>query len=111
MKARTLTQALGVILSTALVLASPVLAHNPYYSGHVDHDYSSGGHVDHEYGTGWSGNHNYAYGGHGAPGYARPPYSGDRYSYDGSGHPSGAFGYWGKDARHHARGHYHHHWF
>jgi hypothetical protein len=112
MKARTLTRALGVILSAALVIASPVFAHSPYYSGHVDHDYSYGGHVDHEYGAGWSGDHDYAYGGYGARGYARSPYYGGGSHADGYGHPSGVFGYWGKDARHHYwRGHHHHHWF
>ncbi|MBI3302572.1 MAG: hypothetical protein HYZ72_10950 [Deltaproteobacteria bacterium] len=70
MKARTLTRALGVILSAALVIASQVFAHSPYYSGHVDHDYSYGGHVDHEYGTGWYGDRDYAYGGYGDPGMA-----------------------------------------
>ena len=111
MKARTLTRALGVILSAALVIASPVFAHSPYDSGHVDHDYSYRGHVDHEYDTGWSGDRDHAYRGHGAPGYARPPYYGGGSYGDGYRHPSGVFGYWGKDARHHARGHYHHHWF
>lgn len=74
MKARILTRALGVILSAALVIASPVFAHSPYDSGHVDHDYSYGGHVDHEYGTGWYRDRAYTYRGYGAPGYARPPY-------------------------------------
>src|SRR5262245_12832900 len=112
MKIKTLTRALGVILSAAVVMASPAFAHSPYYSGHVDHDYSYGGHVDHEYGAGWSENHHYTYGSYGDPGYVRPPYAGDRYAYDGYGHPSGVLGYWGKDARHHyLRGHQHHHWF
>lgn len=119
MKSRTLTRILGIILPAALVVASPVFAHDPYYGGgHVDHDYSNGGHVDHDYRNGGHMDHDYSYGGHvdhdysyggyGNRGYA--PYHGDGYSY-GYGHPSGAFGYWGKDARHHARGHYHHHWF
>ncbi len=111
MKIKSLTRALGVILSAAVVIASPALAHSPYYGGHIDHDYSYGGHVDHEYGVGWYGTHHYAYGGYGDPGYVGPSYSGDRYAYDGYGHPSGFLGYWGKDARHHARGHFHHHWF
>lgn len=111
MKARVLTRTLGVILSAALLFTSPVFAHGAYYSWHVDHDYSYGGHVDHEYGTGWYGGHDHAYGRYGAPGYVRPPYYGDSSSYGGYGHPAGLLGYRGKDARHHARGHYHHHWF
>ena len=121
MKARTLTRVLGVILPAALVITSPVFAHDPdydgrhvdhdySYGGHVDHDYSYGGHVDHEYGTSWYGNRDY-YDGYQGRGYARSPDHGDSYYYGGYGHPSGFLGYWGKDARHHARGHYHHHWF
>ena len=112
MKARTLTRILGVILPAALVITSPVFAHDPYYNGgHVDHDYSYGGHVDHEYGNGRHVDHDYSYGGHVDHEYTRSPYYGDRYYDDGYGHPSGFFGYWGKDARHHYRGHRHHHWF
>jgi|GEM_PF-6690390 len=112
MKARILTRVLGVLLPTALFLTAPVFAYDVHYrGGHVDHDYSSGGHVNHEYGTGWSRGRDYAYGSYRAPGYTRPPDYGDRY-YGGDGHPSGAFGYWGKDARHHyRRGHQHHHGF
>jgi hypothetical protein len=111
MKARTLTRTLGVILSAALLSTSPVFAQSPYESGYVDHDYSSGGHVDHEYSTGRYRDHDYAYGGYGASGYVRPPSHGHGYSSDGYGHPSGFLGYWGRDARHHARGHSQHHWF
>src|SRR5437899_3665961 len=86
MKARTLTRVLGVILPAALVITSPVFAHDPdydgrhvdhdySYGGHVDHDYSYGGHVDHEYGTSWYGNRDY-YGGYQGRGYARSPYHG-----------------------------------
>ena len=111
MKARTLTRILGVILPAALIFTAPVLAHDSYDGGgHVDHDYSNGGHVDHDYRNGGHVDHDYSSGGYGTHGYARPPYYGDGHSY-GYGHPSGAFGYWGKDARHHARGHRHHHGF
>src|SRR5438128_9034098 len=86
MKARTLTRILGVILPAALVIISPVFAHDPYYSGgHVDHDYSYGGHVDHEYGNGRHVDHDYSYGGHVDHEYTRSPYYGDRYYDDGYG--------------------------
>ena len=111
MKTRILTGALGMILSGALVIASPVFAYDSHYrGGHVDHDYSFGGHVDHEYGNGWHVDHDYSYGGHVNRGYVGPSYYGQG-SYYGYGHPSGLFGYWGKDARHHLRGHQHHHAF
>lgn len=109
MKARTLTSVLAMVLPTALVLASPVFAHDSQYrGGHVDHDYSYGGHVDHEYGNGRHVDHDYSYGGHVDHGYGRQPYYGNGYAY-GYDHPAGTRGYWGKDARHHRRGHQHHH--
>lgn len=113
MKARMLTRVLGVILPAALILTSPVFAHDHYYSGgHVDHNYSYGGHVDHGYGTSRYVDPGYAYGGYRDYGYARPPYYGNGSAYGSYDHPSGALGYWGKDARHHYnRGHQHHHWF
>ena len=119
MKASTLTRVLAMALPAALILTSPVLAddshyrgghvdHDYSYGGHVDHDYRNGGHMDHEYGTGWRAGHDRPYGGYGDHKYARPPYYGDGYSY-GYDHPAGTRGYWGKDARHHRRGHRHHH--
>jgi hypothetical protein len=105
MQARILTGVLGTIFSAALVFATPVLAYDSHSSGgHVDHDYSYGGHVDHEYGNGWHRDHNYSGGGHVDHEYTRRPYYG--YGYD---HPAGTRGYRGKDARHHRRGHQHHH--
>lgn len=109
MKPKTLTRALGVILSAALVLTSPVFADDSHYrGGHVDHDYSYGGHVDHEYGNGRHMDHDYSNGGHVDYEYRGRPYHGygSYYGYD---HPAGTRGYRGKDARHHRRGHQHHH--
>lgn len=109
MKPRTLSRVLGVILPAALIVAVPVFAHDTHSrGGHVDHDYSYGGHVDHEYGNGWHVDHDYSYGGHVDHEYRGRPYYGRDSYYD---HPSGLFGFWGKDARHHRRGHHHHHVF
>ena len=111
MKARILTGILGTAVSAALLFTPPVLAYDSYdRGGHVDHDYSHGGHVDHDYRNGGHVDHDYSYGGHVDHEYrGRPYYDGnDFYGYD---RPSGALGYWGKDARHHRRGHRHHHGF
>ncbi len=109
MKTSTLTGALGVILATVLILTSPVFARDSHYrSGHGDHGYSYRGHVNHAYGLGRHVRDGYSYGGHGGHGYAGRLYYGRGYSH-GYGHLSEVFGYWGKDARHHRRGHYRHH--
>jgi hypothetical protein len=69
MRAKSLMCVLTMVLSAALVMTSPVFAHDPYYgSGHVDHDYRNGGHVDLDY----------SYGGHVDHEYMRPP----SYGYD-----------------------------
>jgi len=111
MHARTIMYALGVMLSAVLAVTSPVLAHSPYDRGPGDHEYFDGGQGNHAYGQGWPTHHHDAYGGYGTPGYGSPSHYGDWHAY-GSGHPSGVFGSWGRDARHHyQRGHHRHHWF
>jgi hypothetical protein len=91
MKTRFLSGIFGAIFSTSLILTVPVFAYDSYdRGGYGGHDYSSGGHVDHDYRT-------------------QPYYGYGDDSYTNYGRRSGAFGYWGKDARHHHRGHQHHH--
>jgi hypothetical protein len=79
MRAKSLMCVLTMVLSAALVMTSPVFAHDPYYgSGHVDHDYSYSGHVDHDYRNGGHVDLDYSYGGHVDHEYMRPP----SYGYD-----------------------------
>jgi len=107
MKARTLTSLLGVIFTAALVLAPPTLAYYPH---------SEGEYFDYGYENDWDIDQDYFYDNYGDYGYSRPPYYDSYRSYDyddyyGYEHPSGLFGYWGKDTEHHRRGHRHHHLF
>jgi hypothetical protein len=113
MKTRFLSGVLGTIFSASLILTVPVFAYDSHErGGHIDHDYSYGGHVDHDYRNGGHVDHDYSNGGHVDHEYRTRPYYGYGYdSYTDYGHRSGAFGYWGKDARHHRRGHRHHHGF
>jgi hypothetical protein len=108
MKARTRTTLLGVLCAVALVLTPSAFAYHPH-----DGD----GYNDYRYGDDWAEDQDdFYYGGYDEYGYGRSPYDGsdrcdeydDSYHYE---HPSGLFGYWGKDAEHHRRGHRHHHLF
>lgn len=118
MKARILTSVLGSLLAAVFVI-TPVFAYHPHDGdGYSDYEYNDYGYDDYGYSDyGYDNDRDVGrdfYGGYGDYGYRRPPYYGnDRYSgyddYDGSGHSSGLLGYWGRDARHHNRGHRHHH--
>jgi hypothetical protein len=112
MKTRFLSGVLGVI-SASLVLTVPVFAHDSHDRGRRgDHNSSYGGHVDRDYRSGGHGDRNYSYRGYGDHAYRERPYYGhESDSYADYGHRSGASRYWGKDARHHRRGHRHHHGF
>jgi len=106
MKARTLTGVLGMVLSTALVLASPVFAHDSHHgNGYVNRGNAYSGNFGHSDDHGWRANHGSPSGDYGGHRYAGSPY----YGYGSSNHPAGTRGYRGKDARHHRRGHQYHH--
>jgi len=115
MKLKTLTGVLGILLAAVFVLASPAFAYHPHNEGgYFGYGYENNWDIDRDYSYG--DDRDYSYGDYEDYGYGRSPYygSGRYYDYDnyyGSEHPSGLFGYWGKDADHHRRGHRHHHWF
>lgn len=108
MKTRFLTGILGTIFSTTLILAAPVFAHDSRRGdGDVDRHDSYGTPGDYGYDQGGRRGHDYPYDGYGDRTYASP------YSYrdspNGYDHSAGTRGDRGKDARHHRRGHQHHH--
>ena len=109
MQIRTLIAVLGILLAAVFVIAPSAFAYHPHYEGGY---YGDGYDNDRE----WDIDRDDLYGNYGDYGYDRSPYY-DSYRYDdyddyyGYEHPSGLFGYWGKDADHHRRGHQHHHWF
>lgn len=109
MKTRFFSGVLGSVLSALLFFAVPAFAYNSHdRSGHDDHTSSYGRHGDRDYRSGGHIDRNYSSRGYGDYAYRERPYYGYD-SYTGYGHPSGRFGYRGKDARHHRRGHQHHH--
>ncbi|MGH7965133.1 MAG: hypothetical protein ACRERD_25540 [Candidatus Binatia bacterium] len=121
MKTRILTTVLGSLLAMAFVV-TPVFAYHPHDGdgygnyGYGNYGYDDYGYSDYGYGDDWSVDRDSSYGDYEDYGYRRPPYYGNDRSYGDdnyydSGHSSGILGYWGKDARHHNRGHRHHHLF
>lgn len=110
MKTRTLTGVLGIVLSTVLLLASPGFAHDSHPgNGYVNHGNPHGGNFGYSYNHGWRARYGYPSGGYGDHRYASSPYYDYGSSYGHSDHPAGTRGHWGKDARHHRRGHQRHH--
>jgi len=110
MKKRTLVSIVSAGLAGALFIASPVFAHSSHHrGGYVGRDYSYGAPVGHGYDRGWRMGHGHPYSGYGGREYTRFPYSGYGSNYGPYDHPAGTRGYRGKDARHHRRGHQHHH--
>ena len=117
MKARILISMVGSLLAAVFVI-TPVFAYHPddrdeYSYGYNDYGDDDYEYSDYGYGNDWDVGRDFD-DGYGDYGYRRQHYYGnDRYSgyddYDGYGHSSGLLGYWGQDARHHNRGHRHHH--
>lgn len=109
MKTRVLSGVFGTVLSVSLLFTVPTFAYDSHdRGGHGDHNSSYGGHVDRDYRSAGHGDRKYSYRSYGDHAYRERPYYGYD-SYSSYGRPSGTFGYRGKDARHHRRGHQHHH--